>query len=623
MRHIKRIYDYLSELPMIIVSGIFLLLSLLNILFKYTTYEFAWVTIFISGTPLVVLAVQRLFGQFFISSALLISIAMFASIFIGEIFAAGEVAFIMALGAWLEDRTTDRAKKGIEKLLKLVPRRGRRIIKGIDGSISEEMVDAKQLRINDVIRILPGETITADGKVISGTSSIDQSIMTGESLPVDKNTGDLVYAGTINCFGSIDISITKDYEDSSIQKMISLVQEAENKQPPMQKIIDKWAQWLVPIVLFIALSGYIITGKLVVAVTILIVFCPCALALATPTCIIAAIGQATKRGVLIKSGEALEKMGKVSVMVFDKTGTITEGRLSLTDIITFGPEKNELLALASCCESRSEHPVGKAIVSYARKKNLPVEEVDTFNITLGKGVRAELKQQVYLCGNEKLFDDYKIHIHQSIQEKIDSLRNQGKAVVIVGNSTSVLGIIALSDQLKEASKPTISELFDTGIKKIMLLTGDNEKTAGYIANQIGIKDVAASLLPEDKVNQVSKLQDASETICMVGDGINDAPALKAADIGVAMGTMGSDIAIDAADIALMGDDIQKITYLKRLSVETIRSIKFNIALSMIINIAAVVLSLYSVLNPVTGAIVHNAGSVLVVLNAARLYDKKI
>lgn len=621
---------FLNSVPAMIVSGVFLFISLVSLLLNFFwkidlnfPIDPAWLSIAISGTPLVLLALHRIVRNFYISSALLISIAMVAAILEGEIFAAGEVAFIMAIGAWLEERTTEKAKKGIEGLLKLVPEEGRRISTDASGNIVEEIVASDQLEIGDIIRILPGENIPADGTVINGNTSVNQAILTGESLPVDKALDDDVYAATINQQGSIDIKITKAFKDSSLQKMINLVKEAENNQAPMQKIVDKWATWLVPLAVIIALGAWYFTGNSTAAVTILVVFCPCALALATPTAIVAAIGQGTKHGVLIKSGEALEKMGKIATVCFDKTGTLTVGKLSVSDIVTFGVKEEEMLKQVGSCESHSEHPIGKAIVQHIKEKNISFPDPENFVMTAGMGVTADVDGDFAVCGNEKLMANHKIRIPSDVQEEIDRLRGQGKAVIIVGSDKYVSGVIALSDVIKESSKDTVRGLTDAGITNTVLLTGDNEKTARYVADQVGITNIKASLLPENKVEEVKKLQDSGELVCMVGDGVNDAPALKLASVGIAMGTIGSDIAIDAADIALMGDDIEKISFTKRLSNATIKNIKFNITASMVINAVAIVLSIMSLLTPITAALWHNAGSVLVVLNAAKLYNSKI
>ena len=510
---IKKLNDFLSGFPMTIVAGAFLLLDLVPHLMEefggssmrlsFLPLDPAWGTVIISGIPLLYLAIWRIIynpGISKISSALLICIAMFAAIAIGDLFAAGEVAFIMAIGALLEDATTNRAKKGLKQLIRLAPTKGRRLTDG-----KEEMIPAEEIRQGDILRILPGETIPVDGTIINGATSVDQSIMTGESLPVDKGAGEEVFCGTINRFGSIDISATKVGENSSLQKLIRMVQDAENKQAPMQRIADRAASWLVPVALLIAILAYVFTGNIVTAVTVLVVFCPCALVLATPTAIMAAIGQATKHGVIIKSGEALEKMGKASILV-------AEGQ-------------------------------------------------------------------------------------------------------------KCIGVIALSDVLRPEAKEMVSRLSDMHTRTI-LLTGDNQKTADYFAQKVGISEVRAELLPEEKVQSIENLQAENHKVCMIGDGINDAPALKTADVSAAMGSMGSDIAIDAAEIALMSDDLSKIPYLKRLSNATVKTIKVSITLSMCINFAAIVLSLMELLTPTTGALVHNAGSCFVVLIAALLYDRK-
>ena len=623
----KKINDFLNSIPMLIVSGISLAISLIDHIGLIGDYKFAvdpaWAAIVISGFPLAYLAIERVVKQLLVSSALLITIAMIACIYIGEIFAAGEVAFIMAIGAWLEGRTIDRTKKGINALMKLVPSQGRRIAALPDGTATEEMVEAKDLKSGDIIRVLPGETIAADGKITYGQTSVDQSIMTGESLPIDKAIGDSVFTGTINRFGSVDIEITNAYEDSSLQKMIQLVREAENNKAPIQRIVDKWAAWLVPIACITAIITFMVTRDIVRAVTVLVVFCPCALALATPTSIVAAIGQATKFGVLIKSGEALERMGGINTIAFDKTGTLTHGNLTVSEIVAFGIDEDELILLAASAESRSEHPLGKAIVSYARDKKTSLKETDDFVMTIGKGVAASINGRRIFCGNERfVIEQADITIREHMKSAISALREQGMAVVIVTDENAALGILALSDTLKEESRQVIARLAENGIKRTILLTGDNEQTALHIARQVGITEVRASLMPEGKVEAVAALQKNGRHICMVGDGVNDAPALKTASVGIAMGTMGSDIAIEAADIALMGDDITKINYIKRLSNATIKTIRFNIIASMLINFAAIVFSVLGWLTPVTGALVHNAGSVLVVLNAALLYDRK-
>ena len=628
---LKRINDFLAGLPMTMVSGAFLLLDLIPHLsetfggapvrFPFLPFDSAWVTVLISGIPLLYLAIWRIVhnpGISKISSALLICIAMFAAIAIGDLFAAGEVVFIMAIGALLEDATTNRAKKGLKKLIHLAPTQGRRVRDG-----KEELVPAEAIRQGDVLRILPGETIPVDGTILCGETSVDQSIMTGESLPVDKGVGEKVFCGTINRFGSIDITATKVGEDSSLQKLIRMVQQAEEKQAPMQRIADRAASWLVPVALLIAVLAYVFTANLITAVTVLVVFCPCALVLATPTAVMAAIGQATKHGVLIKSGEALEKMGKVDTIAFDKTGTLTYGRLAVSDILSFTDtlSETELLSLAASAEARSEHPLGKAIVACAQEKNLPLSKASGFQMTAGKGIFAEVDGRRLLCGNEKFLREHGVRIEDRVNAALERLRTQGKASVFVAEGQTCIGVLALSDVLRPEAKEMVSRLSSMHTRTV-LLTGDHQTTAEYFAQKIGISEVRAELLPEEKVQGVEALQAEGRKVCMIGDGVNDAPALKTADVSVAMGSMGSDIAIEAADIALMSDDLSKVPYLKRLSNATVKTIKASITLSMCINFVAIVLSLLGLLTPTTGALVHNAGSCFVVLIAALLYDRK-
>lgn len=403
-----------------------------------------------------------------------------------------------------------------------------------------------------------------------------------------------------------------------------MVQEAENKKAPMARIADKAASWLVPVALLIAIVAGIVTKDIVRAVTVLVVFCPCALVLATPTAIMAAIGQATKHGVIIKSGEALEKMGKVNTIAFDKTGTLTYGRLEVCDIISFDPKISEdtLLSLAASAEAKSEHPLGKAIVAYAKNCNITVLESDCFKMTAGKGIYAEVDGKKLLCGNENYLLNYGVEINVIVRSMLEELRAQGKASVLVADDSACIGVLAMSDVLRPEAKNMVERLHSMNTN-IVLLTGDNQKTADYFARQVGIRQIRAQLLPEEKVSNIAAIQNEGKAVCMIGDGVNDAPALKTANVGVAMGGLGSDIAVDAADIVLMGDDISKLPYLKRLSNATVKTIKFSICLSMCINLLAVLLSVMGVLNPTTGALVHNAGSCFVVLIAALLYDRKL
>ena len=619
---LKKISDFLGGTLMTAVGGVFLMISLVLMLTDtYFPVDPAWVSVIICGIPLAYLAFWRVIflkGISKINSALLITIAMVAALAIGDIFAAGEVAFIMAVGAILEEKTTERAKKGLKKLISLAPTQGRRIRNG-----KEEMIPADEIRKGDILRILPGETVPVDGEIVQGTTSVDQAVITGESLPVDKEVRDTVFCGTTNRFGAVDIRATEVGADSTLQKLIRLTQEAENKKAPMARIADRWASWLVPVALLIALVTYFVTGDLVRGVTVLVVFCPCALVLATPTAIMAAIGQATKHGVIIKSGEAVENMGKVDTIAFDKTGTLTFGRLEVSDVVPFqkGLTADELLTMVASAESMSEHPLGKAIVAHAKEKGLTLAAVTGFQMEAGKGICAEISGKTLHCGSEKYLMGQGISIPEEVRASLETLRSQGKASVIATVDGVCAGVIAMSDVLRPDAKSMIEELHKTHTSAV-LLTGDNRRTAEYFAGKVGISKVRADLLPEEKVSNLVQMQQEGKVLCMIGDGVNDAPALKTASVGVAMGGLGSDIAVEASDIVLMSDDIAKIPYLKRLSNGTVKTIKLSIMLSLCINFFAILASLMGWLTPTTGALVHNAGSVLVVLIAALLYDRK-
>lgn len=623
MDAVKRVDEVLEGLPATMIAGFFLLASFVGPKVGFPRAGLlAWVPVFVCGLPLLYLALQRIIvnhGVSKISSALLITIAMFAALLIGELFAAGEVAFIMALGALLEEATTDRARKGLEDLIELEPETARVLISG-----EERIVDVGDVSVGDVVRVLPGEAIPIDGEVIAGETSVDQSVMTGESLPVDKSVGDGVFAGTLNRYGSIDVSAVKVGQDSSLSRLVRLVAEAEERQAPAARIADRWASWLVPVAALVALATYLVTGDIVRGVTVLVVFCPCALVLATPTAIAAAIGQATRHGVIVKSGEALEKMGAVDTVCFDKTGTLTRGTLEVSDVVPFaGLDATELLTVAAAAEARSEHPLARAIEDQARKEGVPFSDVavDGFRMVTGKGIEAVVGGVMYILGSERFVCETGAELGGGAAAVLGSLREEGKACVIVASGREVVGIIALSDVLRPEAASVVDKLVSMRTRPV-LLTGDNGRAAHHLAAKVGIEEVGADLLPERKVGCITALMHDGRKVCMVGDGVNDAPALKVADVGVAMGAMGSDIAVDAADVALMTDDISRLPYLKWLSDTTVRTIRVAIALSMCINLVAVTLSVMGVLDPVTGALLHNCGSCLVVLLAALLYDRR-
>lgn len=599
----------------------------------------AFATVFICGVPIMREAAESLLVARKIRASVLIATAMVACLAIGQVFAAGEVAFIMALGETLEAMTLKRARKGLTKLVSLVPQTARYVVtcpKCLAQGIRFKDLPISEIEVGNGVRVLPGETIPVDGVISEGTTTVDQSVMTGESLPVDKTVGDEVYSGTINRFGAVTIRVTKAGEDSSLQKMVRLVKEAERKKAPVQRIADKWAAILVPASLALAAltclgvwawSGDVTTG-LIRGVTILVVFCPCSLALATPTAIMAAIGQATKHGVIVKSGEALERMGRVTVACLDKTGTLTTGRLSVAEVAALDGSvpQGEVLRLAAAVEASSEHPLARAIVEEWEKGQTgrsTAEGARGFSMAPGKGVRGVVDGRPVVCGTEAWLDENGVEVPRDgvAADLAARLRSEGKAVVFVARGSAAIGLVALADTPRAEAKEALAELAEAGVAPC-LLTGDHAATAAAVAWELGVAEVKADLLPEQKAAAVEAVQAGGRLACMVGDGVNDAVALKTAHVGIAMGGAGSDIAVEAADIALVGDDLSKLAYLKRLSVGCVKIIKTNISLSMCLNAVAITLSVLGILTPVTGALVHNAGSVLVVTNAALLYDRK-
>lgn len=624
---INKISKLFSGLHFTIISIVFFILNVvLNLLKIETAFKPVWISIVISAFPFLVGAIKNLV-KFKIKNSLLISIAVIPSVFVGEYFAAAEIAILMAIGELLEDYTVDRAKKGLNDLISSAPKKAKKLFK-TDDSYTVKEVPIEEIENGDIIRVMPGEIISVDGIIKEGFSSIDQSILTGESLPVDKTVGDEVFCGSMNCFGSIDI-VAKDVENSSLQKFIDLVERAEKEQTPMQTVIDKLAVKLVPTALLIAIATFVIMmlynfdlyTSINRAVTVLVVFCPCALFLSTPTAVMASIGQASKHGVIIKTFNALEKLAKVNKIAFDKTGTLTYGKLNVNGIENFSEFSDEkIMSLISSLESKSEHPIAKSVTEYLDEKNIKKENVENFKMKIARGVEGEILGNKYFCGNEKYFRENNINIKDNVKEKIEKYSSEAKNIILFGDEKEVLSIVTLSDTLRENAKDMVNDLKDFGIEPL-LLTGDNLSTANYFSDKVGIIEVKAELSPEEKFENIKNLKE-NNVVCMVGDGINDAPALKLSDVSVAMGKTGSDISIESANIVLMGHDVSKIVYLKKLANATVKTIKFNIIISLLINFVAVILSVLGILNPLVGAIVHNLGSILVILNASLLYDRK-
>ena len=600
-----------KEITLLAISGVALVVSIFDLL--PLPFDAAWVAIVLCGIPIVLEALIGLITAFDIKADVLVSLALIAAVLIGEDFAAGEVAFIMQLGALLEDVTVARARAGIEKLVHLTPQTARLLLP--DG---ENIVPAGQVRVGDRLRVLPGESIPVDGVITSGQTSINQAVMTGESLPVDKTVGDEVSSGTVNQYGAFEMRATKVGEDSSIQRMIRLVQSADAGKARIVGQADRWATWIVVIALTAAAITWLITGEIIRAVTILVVFCPCALVLATPTAIMAAIGNATRHGFLVREGDALERLAAVRRIAFDKTGTLTYGTPRVVAVASTlaGLDRAGLYALAAGAEQLSEHPLGKAVVAGYREENSgEIAPAESFEMLPGRGVSAVVDGRRVLAGNPQLLADHGVAVSPDAERQ--RLLEEGATMIYVAVDGVFAGYLALSDTLRAESAATIAALEAAGVRPV-LLTGDHESAAGAIAARLGIREVRAGCLPEDKLEEIGRWQRDGVHVCMIGDGVNDAPALKKADVGIAMGGVGSDIAVEAADIALVDDEVKELPHLMALSRRMMSTIRMNLTFSMGLNFLAIFLAMAGTLNPVVGALVHNAGSVAVILNSALL-----
>ena len=610
LEHLLELGGIRKDITLLSISGVAAVCSLLK--FQPFPFDMAWIAIVLCGLPIILEAVIGLVTAFDIKADVLVSLALIASVCIGETFAAGEVAFIMQLGALLEELTVARARAGIEKLVHLAPQTARVLRDG-----EETVIPAEQVVVGDRIRILPGESVPVDGVILSGQTSINQAVMTGESLPVDKTVGDTVSSGTVNQFGAFEMEATKVGEDSSIQRMIRLVQSADAGKAKIVGLADRWATWIVVIALTAAALTWLISGQIIRAVTILVVFCPCALVLATPTAIMAAIGNATKHGFLVREGDALERLAKAKVIAFDKTGTLTYGtpEVVAVDSVSAHLGKDVIYRLAASAEQLSEHPIGKAIVSCYKKTGAPPAEAVNFQMIPGRGVCAGVEGKTVLAGNPELLQERGVAI--TPPPEAETYLQQGCTVTYVAVDGVFAGFLALSDTLRAESAATIAALSDLGVQPV-LLTGDHENAARTIAGKLHIQEVRANCLPEDKLKYIGEYQSKGMPVCMIGDGVNDAPALKKADVGIAMGGVGSDIAVDAADIALVDDEVRELPHLVALSKRMMTTIKLNMTFSMTLNFIAIALAIIGTLNPVVGALVHNAGSVLVITNSAFL-----
>lgn len=615
MSNILEWYEKQSDrlrLIFVIISGVALAASLT---FSWTGnadkiagFDPAWIAIVLCGVPIVLGAIVGVVKDHDITADVLVALALIGSLILKEFFAAGEVAFIMQIGSILEDFTSDRAKKGISKLIKLSPKKANLFV---DGQI--KIIEADQVKLGDILQVRAGESISVDGKIIEGSTSIDQSAMTGESIPVEKNPGDLVMSGTINQNGSILIEAVKTAGDSSLQRMIKLAEAADAQKAKIVRKANVWAAWLVVISLTTAIVAGTIIGNthndfwlgFTRAVTVLVVFCPCAFVLATPTAISAGIGNASKHGLLIQLGEALERIASSNIAVFDKTGTLTKGKPAVVKVQTLSDiSEDELIKIAASGEALSNHPLAKAIMDYNKSG---LYEIKNHKTLAGSGIEFEISGKKYMVGK--------------VEENLVGAENavvagakESASLVGLYCESKLLGIIFIQDAIKENARKMVETLKALKIRTVML-TGDNENSARYVAAQTGLDDFKASCSPEDKMNYIKNQEARGNKVAMFGDGVNDSLALRSAFAGIAMGGIGSDVAIESADAVIVHDNLDAVPYLFKISRKTQGRITFNLCLSMVINFAAVALAISGILNAVWGALFHNCGSVLVVISA--------
>jgi heavy metal translocating P-type ATPase len=567
--------------------------------------DIAWVGIVLCGVPIVAGAGAALVTEHDIKADVLVSIALIASVIAGEWFAAGEVALIMQIGSLLEDYTDHRARRGIAALVVLTPKTARLV--AADGSVS--VVPAADVTVGQLLRVAAGETVPADGVITVGQTSLDQSVMTGEPLPADAGPGDAVISGTVNRWGSFDMRVTAAGSDSALARVIALAEAADAEKAPIVGLADRLASWLVLLALACAGITGLVTHQWMRAVTVLVVFCPCAFILATPTAVAAAIGNLTRCGVLIRTGDALERLAAVERLAFDKTGTLTAGKPAVVAVAAADGDNARLLRQVAAVEARSEHPLGRAVVQAA---DGPLPEAADFRMVPGQGVAGTVAGQRVMAGRRRFLADCGVAVP-------DAAPAAGQTMIFAAVDGRFAGTLALADTLRPEAAAAVAGVKRLGIAP-MLLTGDHAEAAAPVAQAVGIETVRGDLLPDEKLAAVryNAADPAAPKIAMVGDGVNDAPALAAAYAGIAMGGIGSDIAVESADAVLVTDDIARLPYLFALCRRCLARIRLNIIASMIINLTAIVLSALGVLTPVTGALWHNAGSVFVVVNAAFL-----
>jgi len=571
----------------------------------------------VGGFPVFKLAVTNVLRDFDMTAGVMVTIAMVAALIVGEYSAMALVAFMMIIGEALEDFTRERADHALRELNELVPAM-------VTIRLDDEDVEVpiSQVKTGDTVLVRPGGRIPVDGAIVEGYASVDQSSITGESIPLDKTVDEQVYAGTLLSSGALSIKVESVGNGTTLGQMIYLVEEAQSSQAPVQRVANKYANYFAPTAIFIAGVTYLVTGEILRAVTMLVAICPCSLVLATPTAIVAAIGNTARNGVLVKHGTAMEQVGKVDVVAFDKTGTVTFGEPKVTRIDTWNDySEDQLLTLAASAERSSEHPLAKAILREAKNRDLPLSSPDNFESFTGLGIKASVSGKTVTIGERMLND---VEIAPSVEELavMESNKTSGYTVIPVAVDGEMAGLINVEDTVRDESAVAIRNLQKLGITKTILITGDSKAVGDKVGSELGVTESYSEVLPEQKLEVIRKLQAEGHHVAFIGDGVNDAPALAAADVGIAMGSIGTAVAMETADIVLLTDDIGQVPYVIELSKATMSTIKWNIAISMSIVLTSVALSALGVFGPVIGAIMHEVAAVPVIANAARLITRK-
>ena len=573
----------------------------------------------VGGTPLFLFAARGLFIRHDITAGVMASVAMIAAIIVGEYSAAALVVFMMAVGEWMENFTVARADNALRDLAKLVPpfvtvRR--------DGQ--EQSIPVEQVVLGDTVLVRTGERIGVDGEVLSGSGSVNQSAITGESMPVEKRTGDEVFAGTLNELGALEVKVTRLGGDTTLGQIVRLVKDAQATQAPVQRVANQYAKILVPITFGIAILVYILTGDILRSITVLVVVCPCALVLATPTAVVAAIGNAARRAMLVKSGAVVEQAGKIDVVAFDKTGTLTLGKPAVREVVSVdGVSPEQLLTLAATAERFSEHPIGKALVAASQERRLELTEPRDFSTLPGYGITAQVDGHRVTIGSRSLLVENGVPWTPEMEERWVSLEKQGGTVVPVAIDSQVAGLISLVDLPRPEARQAIADLKRVGVSEVIMITGDNAHTAEMISKELGIDRFYAGVLPQDKLKIIRELQAKGKKVLFAGDGVNDGPALAAADVGVAMGLAGTDLALETADIGLMADEIERLPQIVSLSQKALSVIRQNVIFSMSMNVLSVILGGFGIIGPVVGALMHELSALPVLANSSRLINYQV